>query len=483
VRQLIIENTALGLLGTAGGILVSMGALKAILPLTGGRIPRLSAVEIDARVLAFAAALAVVTSLLFGIAPVLQASAVNPADGLKESARSIAQGRDRFRSGLVMIQVALGLVLLVAANLLMGGFVTLIRSDPGFQADRLLTVDLGASAAQFPVAEQIAFSDRLLERLRGIPAIRAAAAGTPLPLQGHEMRMAFDIEERRAAMPDRPRSDIAIVTPGYFAAMGIPLVQGRDFTDRDSGGSPPVVVVNQAFARKYFPGSNAIGKRIQPGTGLPPPMREIVGIVGNARQGASGAGDDPIYYFPYKQLPWRLGTVVLRTAGQPEEVEVDVRAALAGLDRRIAIRQVRSGDALALSLLAPAKFLTVLVGSFAAIALLLTATGLYGVLSYMVARRQREIGVRLALGAARRDVVRIVSRQAVLLVVPGLTVGALGAVAVTRLAGNVVFGIAVAAPLMVVAACAAVALISAAAAFLPATRAAAVDPIQVLRAE
>jgi predicted permease len=483
VRELLIESLALGLLGSAGGIVFAVGVLKAILPLVGDSIPRLAQADVDGRVLVFSAFLALLTSVLFGLAPALQAAAVDPIGGLKGSGRGIVPGPDRFRSALVVGQIALGLMLLVGAELLVTSFLNLMQRDPGFRADHLLTFDIGVSETQYPGTQQIAFSDRLLERMTAIPGVQVAASGRPLPLQGHEMQIAFDLEERRAAVSDRPRSDVAIVTPGYFAAMGIPLLRGRDFTQRDDVGAPAVLVVNQAFARKHFPGKNAIGQRIQPGAGRPPIMREIVGVVGDAKQGVLGADADPIYYFPYKQLPWGIGTIVLRTAVPPLEVESAARAALASLDPQVPMQQIRTGEARSAAMTTPVRFQTVLMGSFAATALLLTVAGLYGVLSYMVAQRRREIGVRIALGARRRDVVGIVLRRAVLLVMPGLILGSAGAFAVGRLMGSMAFGVAAGIPMVVAGACCAMAITGAVAAFVPAARAAAVDPIHALRSE
>jgi putative ABC transport system permease protein len=482
VRQLLIESLALAFLGTVGGVALAFGALRTILPIAAESIPRLAGAGIDGRVLAFSIGMAVLTSLLFGLAPALQATGADPAGALKDGARNIARGNDRFRSGLVVVQITLGLILLVGAELMMAGFLHLVRRDPGFEPDHLLTFEVGLSS-QSDAGRQSAFCDRMLEQLRAIPGVQGAATGRPLPLQGHEMRIGFDIEERPAPAPDRPRSDAAIVTPGYFATMGIPLLDGRDFVERDDAGAPPVLVVNQAFARKFFPGQSVIGKRIQPGAGRSPVMREIVGLVGDAMQAPLGADSDPIYYFPYKQLPWSIGTVVLRTAVPPAEVESAARAALSNLDREAAMHRVRSGRELAASTISQMEFLAVLMGSFAAIALLLTAAGLYGVLSYSVARRRGEIGIRMALGAARKEVVALVFRQAMRMVAAGLVLGSACAAAGERLLGTLVFGIPPANAILLAGACSILVIAAAAAACIPALRAASVDPMQTLRSE
>jgi len=484
VRQSLVENATLGMLGTAGGMLLAIGILRGILPLAGDRIPRLAETSVDGRVLAFSVVLAVLTSVIAGLVPAFQAAVTDPVDGLKASAPSIAPGHDRFRSALVVGQIALGLVLLVSANLLIASFLNLTRREPGFRRDHLLTFDIGLPQNQYAVPEQVAFCDRLLERMKAIPGVQAAATGTPLPLQGHEMTIAFDIEGRPAAVSDRPRSDVAIVSPGYFAVMGIPVMSGRDFGERDDARALPVVVVNQAFARRHFPGQDVIGKRIRPGVGTSPAlMREIVGIAGDAKQAVLGTDADPIYYLPYKQLPWRIGTIVLRTAVPPFDVAPAAREALASLERRASMSRIQTGEGLSAVALAPARLVTVLMGSFAALALLLTVAGLYGVLSYMVVRRRREIGVRTALGAGRREVIAIVGRRAALLMTIGLIVGSAGGAGVGRLLGNVLNGIPAGIPTVLAVACTVMAIAGSVAALIPAAQAASVDPIETLRSE
>jgi putative ABC transport system permease protein len=483
-RSLLIESLTLAAAGAAAGLFFALVVLQILLPLAGDRVPRLANAAIDWRVIAFSAALASLTSVLSGLAPAIQASRTDPLHALKEGAPNIASGRNRFRHTLVVAQIALGLVLLVCAELMIAQFVHLLRRDAGFRPDHLLTFDVGVSGAEYSVERQIAFSDRLMERLSAIPGVQAVAAGRPLPLQGDEMRAAFDIERRPTAPADRPRADFAIVTPAYFVTMGIQVLEGRDFTQRDNGAAPPVVIVNRAFARRFFPGEDAIGRRIRPGVGpTPPPFREIIAVVGNAQQAVLGTEPDPICYFPYKQLPWSLGSIALRTTIPPLEVEPAARAAVAGLDPNVPVHRVRTGEELSDLVTQPARFVTVLMSGFAGIAVLLTAAGLYGVLSYTIARRRREIGVRIALGATRAEIVQIVTRRATALVVVGLILGAAISVVAVRLIGATMFGIPVGAPVLVAAGCGVLAVTSVLAAVGPAVRAASADPLDALRSE
>ena len=488
LRQLLAESLILGMLGAVGGIGLAEAALRLILPMAGEQIPvpRIFEAGIDLRVLAFSIAATLVTAILFSLAPAAQAVDADPIGALKEGAANIAHGHHRLRGVLVAGQITLGLVLLVGAELLMVNFVKLVGRDPGFRADHLLTFDIGLSDKRYTTASTIAFSDRLMEKLRAIPGVRAVSSGMPLPLEGNQISVSFDIEERPLPAAERANPDMSIVTPGFFGTMGIPLRKGRDFTQRDDVEGPRVVIVNEAFARKFFPGEDAMGKRIESGATNGKEgtvMREIVGIVGNAKQAPWNAEDDPIYYLPYKQVSWWFGTVVMRTAVPPLEVESAARAVLMSLDREAAMFQVRTGDersAIAYSL---QRFLMAVMTSFAAIALLLTAVGIYGLLSYAVARRRREIGLRIALGAGRREVLGMVLWQAGRLVAVGIVLGLIGAAGAQRLLESVVFGVRAGDPIFLLPAGAVIVIAAFAAAYLPALRAASVDPIQALRSE
>jgi predicted permease len=369
---------------------------------------------------------------------------------------------------------------------MVASFLYLERRDPGFRPDHVLTFEIRVPDAQYNVARQIAYADRLLERLRAIPGVQAAATSMPLPLTGHEMTVSFDIEERPKPPAERQRSDMAIVMPGYFAAMGIQLLKGRDFTERDTAGSAQVLVVNKAFADRFFPGEEALGKRVMSGAtngkaGMV--MREIVGIVGNARQSALSTEPDSIYYFPYQQLSWGIGAIVLRTSGPPLAMESAVRDVVASLDKSVPVFRVRSMESLASTALEQPHFQTMLMSTFAAIALLLMVVGLYGSLAYSVTKRRREIGVRIALGATPTGVLGMVVRQAMTLVSTGLILGLAGASAGGRMIRAITFGITPTDPWLLAIECAVIVATSVAAIYIPATRAASVEPIEALREE
>jgi len=486
VRQVMTEGLTLALIGGIAGVAMAGLLVELAVPLVGTTIPRIEQTRLDGRVLVFALAVTLVTSVLFSVAPASRLLYDRLNDPLKESAYGNVHGASRVGSALVVVQVALGLMLLSGASLLMAGFVHVTRRDPGFRPEKLLTFNIGVPGAQYPRTRQLEFYSQLLERLGTLPGARSAALAMPLPLTGSSMTVGFDIADRPAPRSARPSSNIAIVSPGFFQTAGIPLLQGRGFTDQDDSAGPPVLAVNRAFADKFFPGENAVGKRIRSGAlsdARGPQMREIVGIVGNARQSPLGSQPDPIYYFPYRQLPWCCPSVIVRTGESPASLESSVRSVVSSIDRQLPLFDVRTGDQILSLGVTPVTFLTVLMVSFAAIGLLLTSIGLYGVLSYAVVKRTREIGIRIALGASRPAVLSMVLRRAAILVGAGLIIGLAGSIAARRIIGGMLFGVDGGNPLLLL--CAVSVMVAAAwlATYLPAHRAASIDPMLALRTE
>jgi putative ABC transport system permease protein len=486
VRQLLTESMVLALLGSVVGVLLAFAILQGLVPLAANSIPRISEATMDLRVLAFSLALTLFTIILFSLAPAIKVAKSDLITRLKESVRTISGGHDRLRRTLVVAQITLGLLLLSAAGLLTAGFLRLQHRNPGFRPDHLLTFSFSLPYARYNTPMQIAFSDRLLQELRTVPGVESAAAGFPLPLAGDQIVISFDVKERPTPPAQHPVADMAIVTPGYFSTLGIPLLKGRTFTEADDAHSAPVVIVNKAFADRFFPGENPIGKLIDSGAvngqGAPP-TREIIAVVGNAKQAPLTPSDEPIYYFPYKQLSWFMGKVVLRTSVTPRSVEAAARAKVASLEREAAVYEVHDMEDTAAITIAWPRFQMLLVGSFAGIALLLTIVGLYGLLAYTVMKRTREIGVRIALGASRSQILGSVLRQAAALIAAGLGIGIVAALAGSHLLQTMLYGLSEGRSLLLLLACILIVITGMLAAYLPARRAAGTDPMLALRSE
>jgi predicted permease len=486
IRQLVTENLVLALVGSALGIAIAVMAIHVVLPLAAD-LPRASDVAVDHKVLAFTIGLAVLTSVLVSVPPALRLANVDFQGTLRGASRSVTDTHDRVRGALVVSQIAIGLVLLSSAGLLSAGFVYLMRRDLGFQPDHLLSFAVTVPGVTYDTDRQLRFTAQLLDRLRHLPGAVDAAAGMPLPLAGSQMTVSFNIIDRPSAASDRPSADMAIVTPGYFRTIGTPLLEGRDFNGQDDRHHPRVLIVNRAFANRYFPGEPAIGKRLDPGATSDfdkgDETREIVGVVGNARQVPLGRDAEPIYYFPLDQMPWGIPSLIVRSSVPALSLEPAVRRAVQSLDKEVPVHDVETFDLRLASGIAGPRFQALLMGGFAAIALLLTATGLYGVLAYAVLRRTREIGVRMALGASRISILTMIGRRAGALVAGGLVLGLVGALSAHRVLAGLVYAPATRQSLLLVAACVVVTLTAAVAAYVPARRAASIDPTQALRAE
>jgi predicted permease len=487
VRQLLTESVLLSTIGGIAGCLLAVVSTRAMLRIIGDSIPRAAQAGVDGAVLAFAVLVSLATGLLFGMVPAFKASRTDLLANLKQSGRGTLGYRDWLRSALVIAQVALGLVLSTAAGLLIASFLYLQHSGMGFTPDHVLTLSFDLPDNQYPDAKKVEFYRDYFEHIRELPGVRAAAGAMVFPLGPNNFSISFDNQDHPLPKGQRPGSPASVITPDYFKTLQIPLLAGRDFTARDDKKAQPVVIVSEAFARKYFPGENAIGKHIQPGASDSDnvePWREIIGIVGNTKIKASGTIDQPMYYLPAAQLPsWCCLYTVARTATDPTSLESSIRNLVSSMNKDLPVYDVRTMDDLMSVGLAQPRFHMALLGSFAGIALLLTVIGLYGVMTYSVTRRTREIGVRMALGAARISVLRMVLREAGTMVAIGLAVGIAGALLAGAVLRSILYGTTPHNPLVLITVCLILCVTGLIAAYLPARRAASIEPMNALRME
>jgi predicted permease len=486
MRQVLVESVVLSLCGGALGIALSVILLKTMLRFVPQNLPRLEQIAVDGRVLLFAALASILTGVLFGALPAWRMSRLDPALALREGTRSVTSGRGQHRlnSVLVIMETAIGLVLLVGAGLLIRSFIQVLNVDPGFNPHHVLTASLSLPENQYPDLKKAQFYDELLPRLAALPGVKSVSSGFPLPLSHSNIGIGFTIEGRPVSKGEEPAAPVTIVTPDFFRALEIPLLSGRVFFPTDDSKSPGVVVVNQAFARKYFPGENPVGKRIKPGLGdgvTNEVVREIVGVVGDVKRKGITAAMPAQYYLPFKQALILDPSIVIRTDGDPLSLVGPLRDQLAQVDGNIPLYHISTLDEYVSLSAAQPRFQTVLITFFAVMALLLSAIGLYAVLSYMVAQRTLEIGLRLALGAQREDVLGLVLRRGLILAGAGLGIGIIVSLLLTRFLSGMLYGVKPFDPLTFVGVSAVLLLVSAAASFAPAFRAARLDPMRTLR--
>jgi putative ABC transport system permease protein len=483
IRQLLTESVIIAIVAGAAGVLVSLWGVTAIVAASPVYIPRLHDVRIDRGVLFFAALLSTATGITFGIIPAFQVSRSDAGDTLKRSVGGTDARGARTRHALVAVEVALSLLLLAGAGLLARTLVNLQRVDVGFAANETLAMEISLPDSRYPTADaRIAFYRRTIDALRSIPGVRSAAAGSTVPLTGNDMDIGFRVEGRPLRDDDHTNAAYHAVSPDYFTAMGIPLVRGRGFTDRDDERAPAVLVISETMARTYWPGEDPIGKRATIGYGNAGP-REIIGVVGDVKEAELSEPARPEMYSAFPQTPWPFFTVVVRTENDPVALAAAVRGVVARLDREQPPGEVETLIHYVRLATAQPRFTAMLAGAFAGLATLLAGLGIYGVLAYGVAQRSREIGIRMALGAQASAVRSLVVSQAIGLGAVGLVVGIVAAFAITRVLGSLLFGVSASDPLTFAASCALLLLVVAMAAYLPARRATRVDPMVALRTD
>lgn len=495
IRQLLTENLLVagagGALGLALGYAMIRGLLRLAPPFS---LPSEADVSVDMHILLFTLGVSLVTALLFGLAPAVHAARVDPASSMKEGGRSATSGagRARLRSALIVSEVALAFVLLAGAGLLVGSFFRMLRADAGFTSANVTTARLPIARDRFARPAQLIQYVRLLDdRLRAAPGVRNVAFSNVLPMQGWGDGMPFMIAGR--AFVDRANRRACFyerVTSSYFSTLDIRLLRGRTFTGHDTTGGAPVTVINESMAQRYFKGEDPIGKRIliqeilygQPGLGPEIPW-EVVGVVGDEQTGSLVDTKSPGVYVTFDQSPTNDVNIVLRAALDPQTLTSAIRAAIHAVDRDQSIADLQTLEQIKSGTVASDRMQTMLLGIFAALALLLAAVGIYGVISYSVTQRTHEMGIRAALGAGRGSLLAMVIGRGMRLTLMGLALGTAGALALTRLLGSLLFGISPRDPLTLVVVAAVLSTVALLACYIPARRAAGVDPLVALRYE
>ncbi len=487
VRQLLTENLLLAFLSGAVGLLLAVLGVSLIRDFIPPAYLKVRDIAVDWNVLGFTLLICVVTALLFGTIPALQAIRTNPIDWIKEGSGKVSTGvrRRYLRNLLVVSEIALALVLFIGASLLIKSFIRLQQSDPGFSAANVLTAEVALPASKYPDgARQAALFQQLTEKLRNAPGVTSVGAVTTLPLSGTDRTRAFGIEGRQFASPSEyPTASYNVVVANYFKTLGIALASGRYFTEQDSANSPPVAIISSALARRQFPGVDAVGKRlIQRRAGQLTPI-EIVGVVGDVKNRGLETEPNAALYIPYLQDPAPTMTLVISSQVRPETLVPVVRDAVRSLDPYQPIDKVRSMTEVVAQSVSSQRLNVLMLSAFAAIALLMAAVGIYSVVAHSVRQRTQEIGIRLALGAQRGTILRMILGQTMIFTAMGTIIGVVGALALTRLMAGMLYGVSRLDPLIFVGTPLLLAAIALLASYVPARKATKVDPLTALRFE
>jgi putative ABC transport system permease protein len=480
VRQLLSESLLLAISGGAAGLLLAWRLVELLLSIASDNLPRAQDIRLDTRVAGFTLVVSLLTGIVFGLLPALQASKINFSEALKEGARGGAGLlRRRLRGFLVVGEVALALVLLIGAGLLIRSFARLTEVDPGFDPRRILMMNVWPQPPKYTNSQANAFHQRTLERVRALPGVEAAAMVHPAPLSGESRSASFGIEGRPSPTEEPFNAGLRIISPDFFKTFRVPLVNGRLLAESDDVKAAPVVVVNESLARIYFANERPLGKRII----ISGETRAIVGVVGDVKHSALDEEAKAEIYLPMAQSTRRHMSLAVRVSGDPMQMVAAVRGQVRAADKEIPISNLQTMERLMDKSVAPRRFNMLLLGVFALVGLALAGVGLYGVISYTVTQRTREIGVRMAMGAQTGDVLRLVIGEGMKLALIGALLGLGGALALTRLLKTLLFGVSATDPLTFIVIAALLMIVALLACWIPARRAASMDPLVSLRVE
>lgn len=485
-RQLLTESILLSGIASAGGLLLAEWAIRALRTLPPSNLPRAAGIQLDLTVLAFTAGLACLTGLLFGLTPAIQTTRSAPAETLKEGGRTSSAGRHSVRSALVVLETTLALVLLVGSGLLLKSFVRLQSVDPGYQAKNLLTANVSLPHSKYSnQAQQAQFFGQVLARLQSLPGARAVAAASSNVLLGGAYSFAFATKELSSLSPaEQPSAGFYTVSPDYFRTLGIPLLAGRAFTSDDAAGRPLGIIISHTLAERYFHDRNPLGESLTVGVGGgKPALREIIGVVGDVKDEGFAESGQMTVYLPYSQVAWDEMTLFVRADSHPSSLAAALRSEVLAVDKDQPIAAISTGEELMKEAVAQPQLRTLLLGLFAALALVLASLGIYGVMSNTVAQRTQEIGVRMALGAEASTVLRLILSDGLRLAGLGVVFGAAGAFLLTRLMKSFLFQVAPTDPETFASVTLLLLVVALLACYIPAHRATRVDPVVALRYE
>jgi putative ABC transport system permease protein len=490
-RHLLTESLLLSLLSGVVGLLIALWGLSAIKYYGADQLPRLDEVQINARVLAFTFTISVLTAVLFSLIPIFKASRPDINGVLKAGAKNAtSSGTLRlWRDSLVVAEVTLGLVLLIGAGLMIRSFGMLVNVNPGFDPKNVLMGRISLTRASYEnTEERVRYVNQTLERLQALPGVESAAFVAPMPFSGGNVGGDFRIEGRPKPEPGQePSANVRSVTPQYFQAIKIPLRRGRYFTEEDRQGGTGAAIINETLAGRYFPNEDPVGKRISNISANQnegdPEQWEIVGVIGDVHHSSLTKAATPELYMPYQQNSWSWGNFFVRTINDPASLTISFTDQIRLGDKTVAITNVQPLTQAISNTVAQMRFYTLLFSLFGATGLILTLTGIYGVISYTVSQRTQEIGIRMALGAQARDVLKMLVGQGMVLTAIGIAIGVVVAGALTRLMANLLFGVSATDPLTFAVIALLLALVALLACWIPARRATKVDPVVALRYE